>query len=84
MTSPPTSGTGRSPPTVVSTAIVSRLSRRPGGSRAGRRSRRPTDMTGNAAIANEAPIRLTGTLWKFRAKLTELTLPGVEAARRAR
>ncbi len=35
------------------------------------------DMTGKAAIANEAPIRLTGTLAKFRAKLTELTEPGV-------
>ena len=33
------------------------------------------DMSGNAAIANEAPMRLTGTLSKFRAKLTELTLP---------
>ncbi len=40
------------------------------------------DMTGKAAIANEAPMRLTGTLWKFRAKLTELTEPGtsVEAS----
>ena len=39
-------------------------------------------MIGKAEIANAAPIRLTGTLWKFRAKLTELTEPGasVEAS----
>ncbi len=40
------------------------------------------DMIGKAEIANAAPIRLTGTLWKLRAKLTELTEPGasVEAS----
>ena len=32
-------------------------------------------MTGNAAMANATPIRLTGTLWKLRAKLTAVTLP---------
>src|SRR3954451_10674767 len=35
------------------------------------------DSTGNAATENATPIRLTGTLWKFRAKLTELTLPAM-------
>ena len=34
------------------------------------------DRAGKAAIANEAPIRLTGTLAKLRAKLTELTDAG--------
>ena len=32
-------------------------------------------MTGNAATENATPMRLTGTLWKFRAKLTVLMLP---------
>ncbi len=30
-----------------------------------------------SAIEKAAPIRLTGTLWKLRAKLTELTDPSV-------
>ena len=33
------------------------------------------DITGNAATEKAMPMRLTGTLWKLRAKLTELTLP---------
>ena len=41
------------------------------------------DIAGNAAIANDAPIRLTGTLWKLRAKLTELTEPGARVEARA-
>ena len=44
-----------------------------------KRGRSPSEaaaaMTGNAATANAMPMRLTGTLWKFRAKLTALMLP---------
>ncbi len=34
------------------------------------------ERSGNAAIAKDAPNRLTGTLWKLWAKLIELTEPG--------
>ena len=42
-----------------------------------------TDITGKAAMAKDAPMRLTGTLWKLRAKLTELTEPGSRLEARA-
>ena len=44
-----------------------------------KRARSPSDaavaMTGNAATAKAMPTRLTGTLWKLRAKLTALMPP---------
>ena len=42
---------------------------------ADRPRRPPIESAGKAAMANDAPMRLTGTLWKLRAKLTELTDP---------
>ena len=41
------------------------------------------DMTGNAVTAKAMPMSATGTLWKLRAKLTELMLPAA-ASRRPR
>ena len=62
----------------VRTAIMTRLVR----TRPAKRARSPAayvaERTGNAATEKATPMRLTGTLWKLRAKLTELTLPGHE------
>ena len=62
--------------TIVRTVIVARF--RPKVRPNVRRSpaANDADRSGKAAIANAAPTTLTGTLAKFRAKLTELTLPG--------
>ena len=39
------------------------------------------DSVGKTAIENAAPMRFTGTLWKFRAKLRELTVPAPSVRR---
>ena len=61
--------------TDVTTAVVSRFRPRTRMKPARSPAASAADRTGNAAIAIETPIRLTGTDWKLRAKLTELTPP---------
>ncbi len=82
ITRPPTTTMPMAAPT-VSTAMMPRVRAKTRLKAARSPAAAATDITGKAAMANDAPMRLTGTLWKLRAKLTELTDPASRLEARA-
>ena len=84
--SPPRNSSTAKPPTShkptaaasESTLMVTRLVTTSRVKRARSPSAAAADITGNAVTAKATPMSATGTLWKLRAKLTELMLPATK------